>query len=70
MFSREGLTNGEVTMEGLDAGRGLINGLANDERPPSESMAPLFRMSKRKRRAARKALERKANAPLPGTDGD
>ncbi|UCC92725.1 MAG: hypothetical protein JSW25_08685 [Thermoplasmata archaeon] len=70
MFSREGLTNGEVAMEGLDVGAGLINGLAASGRSQRGTRAPLLRRSKRKRRAAREALERKANAPLPGTDGD
>lgn len=67
-FSRGGLTNGEVTMEGLDVGVGLINGMAN-EGSPSKG-AGLIRGSKRKRLAAREALERKASAPLPGADGD
>jgi len=70
MASRDGLTNGEVTMEGLDVGAGLINGLANGGRPLRERGLPLLGRSKRKRRAARESLERKAMAPLPGTDGD
>jgi hypothetical protein len=70
MASREGLTNGDVTMEGLDAGAGLINGLASGSQPPKGRGLPLLARSKRKKRAAREALERKAIAPLPGTDGD
>ncbi len=69
MFSREGLTNGEVTMEGLDVGMGLINGRPNEGRPPGGGGLPLLSRSKRKRRAARDALERKARSPLPGADG-
>ena len=69
MFSREGLTNGEVTMEGLDAGMGLINGLPNEGRPPKGGGLPLLLRSKRKSRAARDALERKARSPLPCADG-
>ncbi|MCK4971497.1 MAG: hypothetical protein KAS77_13260 [Thermoplasmata archaeon] len=70
LFSRAGLTNGEVTMEGLDVGVGLINGLANEGSPSKRAGLPLIRRSKRKMRAARQALERKASAPLPGADGD
>ena len=67
--SREGLTNGEVAMEGLDVGTGLINGLGSGGRPPRGRGLPLLG-GKRKRRAVRDAVERKAMAPLPGTDGD
>ncbi|UCC92303.1 MAG: hypothetical protein JSW25_06415 [Thermoplasmata archaeon] len=70
MESREGLTNGEVTMEGLDVGAGLINGLSNGGKPLKGRGLPLLGRSKRKKRAAREALERKAMAPLPGTDGE
>jgi hypothetical protein len=68
--SRDGLTNGEVAMEGLDVGAGLINGLSNGGKPLKGGALPLLGRSKRKRRAAREAMERKAMAPLPGTDGD
>ena len=57
-------------MEGLDVGVGLINGLANEGTPSKGARLPLIRGSKRKREAARDALERKASAPLPGADGD
>jgi len=70
MESRRGLTNGEVAMEGLDVGTGLINGLGSGPRPEGSSGLPLRGTSKRKRRAVRRAMERKASAPLPGTDGD
>lgn len=70
MFTLEGLTNGEVAMEGLDAGMGLINGLPNEGSPPKGRGLPLLGRSKRKRRAAREAMERKARAPPPGADGD
>ena len=70
MESREGLTNGEVAMEGLDVGTGLINGMGSNARPPKPRGLPLLGRSKRKRRAVREALESKAAAPLPGTDGD
>ena len=70
LSTREGHTNGDVTMEGLDAGTGLINGLANGGQPLKGRGLPLLRRSKRKKRAAREALERLAYAPLPGTDGD
>ncbi len=70
MESREGLTNGEVAMEGLDVGTGLINGMGSNARPSRARTLPLVGMSRRKRRAVREALERKAAAPLPGADGD
>lgn len=70
LFSRAGLTNGEVIIEGLDVGVGLINGMANEGTPSKGVGLPLIRGSKRKRKAARDALERKASAPLPGADGD
>ena len=70
MESREGLTNGEVAMEGLDVGTGLINGMGSGPRPARSRGLPLLGRSKRKRRAVREALERKAMAPLPGTDGE
>jgi hypothetical protein len=68
--SREGLTNGEVAMEGLDVGTGLINGMGSGPRPPNNRGLPLLGRSRKRRRAAREALERKASEPLPGTDGD
>ena len=70
MESREGLTNGEVAIEGLDVGTGLINGMGSGPRPTRSVGLSLLGRSKRKRRAVREALERKAMAPLPGTDGD
>ncbi|NIP37040.1 MAG: hypothetical protein GWN18_18905 [Thermoplasmata archaeon] len=70
MESREGLTNGEVAMEGLDVGTGLINGMGSSARPSRARALPLIGMSRRKRRAVREALERKAAAPLPGADDD
>jgi hypothetical protein len=70
MESREGFTNGEVAMEGLDVGTGLINGMGSGERPAKGRGLPLLGMSRKRRRAAREALERKASEPLPGSDGD
>lgn len=70
MEGRQGLTNGEVAMEGLDVGTGLINGLGNAPPPGGSPGLPLSGTSKRKRRAVRREMERKARAPLPGTDGD
>jgi hypothetical protein len=70
LASRDGLTNGEVAMEGLDVGTGLINGLGNGGERPRTKVLPLLGASKRKRRAVRETLERKAKAPLPGTDGE
>jgi hypothetical protein len=70
LSSRDGLTNGDVTMEGLDVGTGLINGMGGAAGPPKGRGLPLLGGSRRKRRAARKALERKAREPLPGADGD
>lgn len=70
LSSRDGLTNGDVTMEGLDVGVGLINGMGGAGTPPKGRGLPLLGGSKRKRRAAREALARKASEPLPGADGD
>lgn len=70
LSSRDGLTNGDVTMEGLDVGTGLINGMGSGARPSQGRGLPLVGRSKRKRNAARRALERKAREPLPGADGD
>jgi hypothetical protein len=57
-------------MEGLDVGTGLINGMGSGERPPKRRGLPLIGRSRKRRRAARQALERKAAAPLPGSDGE
>ncbi len=67
---RQGLTNGEVASSGLEMDVGLINGLPNDGSSREGRGFPLLSTSRRRRRAVREAMERKARAPLPGADGD
>ena len=71
MRTREGLTNGsEGTSMSLEVDVGLINGLPTDAPKRKGRGLPLLGRFKRKRRAAREALERKATEPLPGADGE
>jgi hypothetical protein len=44
--------------------------MGSGERPAKGRGLPLLGMSRKRRRAAREALERKASEPLPGSDGD
>jgi hypothetical protein len=68
--SRDGLTNGEDAQTGLEVGVGLINGLPKGQETRRSGGLSLLRRSRRKGRAAREALERMADAPLPGADGE
>ena len=72
LTSREGLTNGgsgEVSIA-MAVDVGLINGLSNEGPKPRGRAHPLLGSRRKKRRAVREALERKANAPLPGADDE
>ncbi len=67
LVSDDGLTNGaEGPSKAMEVDVGLINGLPNDGARSRTGSRPLFGRLKRKRRAAREALERKAREPLPG----
>jgi hypothetical protein len=68
---RAGLTNGltDGPSPGMATDDGLINGIARRSETRAERGPWLFRRSKKKRRAAREALGRKAAEPLPGADG-
>ncbi len=67
MVSDDGLTNGaDGPSMALEVDVGLINGLPNDGERSRTGSRPLFGRLRRKRRAAREALERKAREPLPG----
>ena len=71
MRTTEGLTNGsEGASEAMQVDVGLINGLPNKGPRPKGRGLPLLRRFKRRRRAAREAMERKATEPLPGADGE
>jgi len=67
---RRGLTNGEVASSGMEIDVGLINGLPTDGHSHEGRGLGLIGRSRRRRRAVREAMERKARAPLPGADGD
>jgi hypothetical protein len=70
MRTREGLTNGsEGASTAMEVEVGLINGLPNRDARARGPRLQLLKGSKRRRRAAREALERKASEPLPGADG-
>jgi hypothetical protein len=71
MRTREGLTNGsDSSSTALEVEVGLINGLPNSVPRKRGRGLPLLHRIKRKRRASREALERKATEPLPGADGE
>ena len=72
LTSQSGLTNGAVpgAPAGLEVDRGLINGLPNERGERPSSARGLLAVSKRRRRAARRALDRKASEPLPGSGGE
>jgi len=67
---RQGLTNGEVASSGMEVDVGLINGLPNEGHSHEGRGLGLIGRSRRRRRAVREAMERKARAPLPGADGE
>ena len=54
---------------GVIANDGLINGVTRQPEPPGGKGRGLLGLVKKKRRAARTALGRKAAEPLPGADG-
>ncbi len=67
LVSDDGLTNGaDGPSMAMEVDVGLINGLPNDGGRSRAGSRPLFGRLKRRRRAAREALERKASGPLPG----
>ena len=71
LVSDDGLTNGAVGPSmAMEVDVGLINGLTNDGGRPRAGSRPLLGRLKRKGRAAREALERKAREPLPGAGDD
>ncbi len=71
LTSKEGLTNGAANLasSGMEVDVGLINGLARGKKEPRRPAPRLLIGSKRRERAARKALGRKASEPLPGSGG-
>ena len=72
MTSREGLTNGgsgDVSIA-MAVDVGLINGLSKGGTKPRGRGRPLIGKGRKKRRAVREAMERKARAPLPGADDE
>ena len=67
LVSDDGLTNGaDGPSKAMEVDVGLINGLPNDGDRSRTGSRPLSGRLRRKRRAAREALVRKAREPLPG----
>ena len=70
---RGGLTNGATDhLQGMEVGVGLINGVPDGGNGRGKGKRRLHMPfgKKRRRRAVRDALERKAREPLPGADGE